>query len=356
MAIGLLLLGTQELLLGDLTTGVTVWFLVPNFAAMILGARLLALGGVTFTASVIVVVALAKELGWPIIGNEPAPAQEVVMAVSALGSLAIVGAIARISLGARRQLMAEVNRRNAELAEALAGAHAARTLAIEASEAKDRFFANLTHEIRTPLNGIAGTTELLRQTTLGSDQRPLVAALSASTSNLVLLVNAMLDHARLRAGRMSAEPVPVEVRRAATNLELTFRAQATEKGLDFAVTVEEDMPAWIEVDAIKVRQVLGNLVANAIKFTASGSVTVSVGKAPPDPSQALPAMTVLVTDTGEGIAPDKVDRIFEPFMRGIRVHAPHPIPGRRGPGVAPAESGRGCCAGRGYPGPPRRGQ
>jgi CheY-like chemotaxis protein len=212
--------------------------------------------------------------------------------------------------------MADLQARNAELAEALAQAEAARAVAMGAAEAKDRFFANLTHEIRTPLNGIASTAELLAHTELDAEQRPLADALGASTANLVLLVNAMLDHARLRAGRVSIDLTPIEVRRAAANLEHLFLAQATDKGLDFAVTVADDVPAWIEVDAIKVRQILGNLTSNAIKFTARGSVKVTVGQAPPDAAHPSPRLVLRVTDTGAGIAPDQLDPIFEPFVQG----------------------------------------
>ena len=270
MTAGLLLLGTQEFLLGDVNSGVTVWFLVPNLAAMILGARWIAVGGAVFTASVVVTVVLAGLLGWPIIGHEQMPEHDIVMAISVLGSLVVIGAIARISLVARCQLMSEVNVRNAELADALVQTEAARAAAIEAAEAKERFFANLTHEIRTPLNGIASTAELLGGTDLDDEQRPLADALGSSTANLVTLVNAMLDHARLRPGRVSAEPGAVEVRHAAENLERLFRAQAADKGLAFSVTVADDMPEWLVVAAIKVRPTVRNLVSNALKFTHQG--------------------------------------------------------------------------------------
>jgi signal transduction histidine kinase/CheY-like chemotaxis protein len=316
MSAGLLLLGSQEFLLGDVNTGVTVWFLVPNLAAMILGARRLAAGGAVFTVTVIVTVALARLFGWPIIGNEPLPQPDLVMAVSALGSLVLIGVIARITLGARRQLMSEVNSRNEALADALEEAEAARAVAIGAAEAKDRFFANLTHEIRTPLNGIAGTTELLRHTALSADQRPLVDALTASNENLVALVNAMLDHARLRAGHVTLDLAPMDIRRAARDLADLFAAQAADRGLAFVVRVEDDVPTWLETDAIRVRQIVGNLVANAIKFTDSGSVTAIATLVPADGAHLDPRLVVTVSDTGAGIPPEQARSIFEPFIQG----------------------------------------
>jgi signal transduction histidine kinase/CheY-like chemotaxis protein len=313
---GLTLLAFQLLLLGDVNTGITVWLLVPNFAAMINGARWIALGTTLATASLVSVVVVAKRFGWPIVGSEVMPGADVVMALSIVGSLVVIGVIARISLGARRQLMVEIEQRNLALAEALATAETARAAAIEAAEAKDRFFANLTHEIRTPLNGIAGTSELLRETELDAGQRSLTDALAASSENLVALVNAMLDHARLRAGHVGVERAPVEMRRAARDLHQLFAARATEKHLDFAVTLADEVPDWLETDGIRLRQIVGNLVANAIKFTARGSVRVRATLAPPDAFHAAPRLVVEVADTGVGIAPEQARSIFEPFVQG----------------------------------------
>jgi signal transduction histidine kinase/ActR/RegA family two-component response regulator len=316
LASGFTLLAFQEFLLGDVNTAITVWFLVPNLAAMLLGARLLATLGAIFTVLVVAIVAMAGALGLPIVGNEPLPAPDLVMALTMVGALLTIGAIAWISLGARRQLMAEVGARNHQLAVALEEAEAARSGATEAAAAKDRFFANLTHEIRTPLNGIAGTAELLRSTRLDDEQRGLADGLAASTENLVALVNNMLDHARLRAGHVGVEPVPVDPRRAAGNMVALFTAQAHDKGLSLTATVADDVPAWLEVDGIRMRQVIGNLVANAIKFTASGSVSIEVRFVPAPAPEVMPHLVVAVSDTGPGIAPDRLNEIFEPFVQG----------------------------------------
>ena len=316
LTVGLALLTIQLLLLGRVDTGSTVWFLVPPLAAMLVGARRAAIDCAVVAVTVVVGVVLARELGWPILGHVVLPRPDLVMALSVVGAIIITGAVADVALRARRALMADVEARTIDLAGALGEARAARAEAVAAAEAKDRFFANLTHEIRTPLNGIAGTTELLRHTDLSADQRPLLDALGASSANLVALVNAMLDHARLRAGHVSADPAPVEVRHAAATLELLFRAQALDKGLAFTVTVSDGMPAWVEIDAIKVRQILANLVANAIKFTARGSVAVTVARVAPDLSSPAPRLVLRVTDTGAGIAPELLDTIFEPFVQG----------------------------------------
>jgi signal transduction histidine kinase/ActR/RegA family two-component response regulator len=316
VSVGLVLLASQVLLLGDVNTGVTVWFLVPNLAAMLLGAKWIAAGGALVTTSVVTLVVAAERLGWPITGDEAMPSSDLVMAVSIVGSLVVVGVIARISLGARRRLMAEVEVQNAELAKALEEAETSRGIAIEASAAKDRFFANLTHEIRTPLNGIAGTTELLRHTDLDAGQRSLTDALAASSGNLVALVNAMLDHARLRAGHVGVDLGPVDVRMAARDLRDLFGAQAAGKGLDLVITVADDVPPWIETDGIRLRQVMGNLVGNAIKFTQRGSVTVTGSMAQPDDGHPDPRFVVVVADTGPGVSPELARAIFEPFVQG----------------------------------------
>jgi signal transduction histidine kinase len=313
---GMGLLTAQTLMVGRVDTGIMVWFLVPVLATMIVGAKQLAAIGATYAAALIVVTVLAKRLGWPIVGDVPLANADLVMAAAMVGTISVFGAIAWISLRARLQLVRGLTARNADLAEALDTADAARAAAENAAEAKDRFFANLTHEIRTPLNGIAGTTELLRGTRLDDDQRTLTDALLDSTQNLVVLVNAMLDHARLRAGHVELDLGRLEVRRAARDIDRLYGAQAAAKGLELRVEVSDDVPAWVETDGIRLRQIVGNLVANAIKFTAHGWIRVTGTIAQPDATHPSPRLVVAVADTGAGIRPELAREIFEPFVQG----------------------------------------
>jgi signal transduction histidine kinase/ActR/RegA family two-component response regulator len=312
---GLLLFGYQLLLLGRIDNGITVWFLVPIIAATMLGMRRLAVYCSAITAAEIVGVVAAARFGG-LRGELVVPHADLVMAVSILSVLTLCGLFAFIAQRARRRLIVEAEARNAALENALEETRLARNKAVEAARDKDRFFANLTHEIRTPLNGIAGTAELLQHTALSAEQRPLAQALGASTQNLVELVNAMLDHAKISAGHVRVERAPLHLENLARELRDLFGARAADKRLAFEVIVAADAPAWIETDAIKLQQIVGNLVANAIKFTDRGSVLVKVRCAIPASAGDAMRLTVEVADTGVGIAPAQIKAVFEPFVQG----------------------------------------
>lgn len=312
---GLVLFGYQLVLLGRIDNGITVWFLVPIIAATMLGMRTLALYCSAITAIEIVGVVAAARFGG-LRGDVVLPHADLVMAISILSVLTLCGLFAFIAQRARKRLILEAQARNAALENALEETRLARNKAVEAARDKDRFFANLTHEIRTPLNGIAGTAELLQHTVLSAEQRPLAQALGASTRNLVELVNAMLDHAKISAGHVRVERAPLHLENLARELRDLYGARAADKRLDFEVTVAADAPAWIETDAIKLQQIVGNLVANAIKFTERGSVLVNLRCAIPAGAGDAMRLIVEVADTGVGIAPVQIKAVFEPFVQG----------------------------------------
>lgn len=195
-------------------------------------------------------------------------------------------------------------------------ARQAREQAEQAAEAKERFFANITHEIRTPLSGIAGSIELLQHAQLNADQRPLLAALATSSQNLVQLVNAILDHAKLRAGHAHVESAPLKLSQLALDLSDLYAARAADKGLRLSLHVHEDLPEWISCDEIKLKQIIGNLMANAIKFTERGAVKVRIQVGPADPAKQTRRLEVLVTDTGPGVPAHQLESIFDPFVQG----------------------------------------
>lgn len=315
ITVALLLFGYQLVLIGRIDNGITVWFLVPNVATMLLGLRGFAIYCGTATVAELVGIVVAARVG-ALRGTVVVPEADLVMAASTVAVLALCGIFAGLTFRARRTLVREVQARNAALAAALEEAGAARTEAEEAVAAKDRFFANLTHEIRTPLNGIAGTAELLGRSDLTDDQRWVAEALRASTRNLVDLVNAMLDHARLSAGHAAIDLSPVDPRRVAAEVVDMFRAGAEQEGLTLAADVAGEVPAWVETDGIKLRQILANLVANAVKFTATGGIVVRVGaEGGPGPGDD-PVLIVTVADSGVGIAPELLDDVFRPFVQG----------------------------------------
>ena len=314
VTIGLLLFGVQLACVADINNGITPWLLVPPIAAVIIGDRRLATysTAVAFLEPGLVVAAVLVGLLRPL-ASLPYP--NLLMLLSILGVVGICGSFAYVSNGTRARLQAEVDRRAAALAEALAEAERAKRAAIEAAEAKDAFFANLTHEIRTPLTGIAGSAELLVATDDPREQRHLADALLASTRSLTALVNAMLDHARLAAGHATIDMGPVAPREVAFAIASLYRLSAQERGLAFDVAVANSVPASLVIDGIRLQQVLANLVANALKFTDAGEVRLEVDWEPgADPGAGT--LVAAVSDTGPGIASDRLDAVFEPFVQG----------------------------------------
>ncbi|WP_224367121.1 PAS domain-containing hybrid sensor histidine kinase/response regulator [Hyalangium versicolor] len=189
----------------------------------------------------------------------------------------------------------------------------ARQKAEQATKAKADFLSMMSHEIRTPMNAIIGLSHLLRQTRLSEQQQKYADVLHTSSENLLALLNNILDFSKIEAGKVSLEERNFHLPPMIEGIFHTLRVKADEKRLALRLELEEQVPAWLMGDTVKIGQVLTNLVSNAIKFTETGSITVSARVL----EQHAEAVTLefRVRDTGIGIPPDRLSKVFEEFTQ-----------------------------------------
>lgn len=207
-------------------------------------------------------------------------------------------------LQTQRRAIRQADESNRKLAEA-------HRTAVHASETKSRFLANMSHELRTPMNGILGMGSILLDTGLNDEQADYLKTLMTSAEAMLGLVNDILDLSKIEAGFVNLEVAPVNLKDLFAEVLEAVRPMAMKKDLQVGVIVQSTVPKIIQADRARLRQVILNLIGNAIKFTSKGSVSVTCGLA----NDATDTLCIKVKDTGIGMSPETLRQLFTPFVQ-----------------------------------------
>jgi signal transduction histidine kinase/ActR/RegA family two-component response regulator len=209
-------------------------------------------------------------------------------------------------------LLAELNAYDAHLKHAVAELTVAKDAAEEANVMKSQFLANMSHEIRTPLNGVLGMALVMAMNPLTEAQKERLEVIQKSGANLLSVLNDLLDLSKIEAGRLELEQAPFDIEEVANGAYSTLTSIANAAGVSFALIIDPEAGGRWEGDSVRVRQVLYNLISNALKFTSEGQVEVRIGAVSSEDGKRL---AISVADTGIGISPEALPRLFEKFVQ-----------------------------------------
>lgn len=201
-----------------------------------------------------------------------------------------------------------------ELEQANQNETEARQEALESANVKEQFLANMSHEIRTPINSVIGFTNLLQKTNLAEEQHQFVNLIQSASENLLTIINDILDISKIEAGMLRIEKNPFSLRGLCNSIETMFYHKAREKNLSFSLYIQDNIPDTLTGDAVRLTQVMVNLISNAIKFTQKGGISINI--TPLAQTSDTVRLRFSVKDSGIGVATDKQDAIFERFQQG----------------------------------------
>ncbi len=303
LVIASLTVASNSLMSGGLASPVAPYLgCVPLSAAFLLGRKATLLWTIV-ASTLLAVMALAAPHVTPEIIFHGA-----VQALTATGAVLAIAAIALAHEAVNDELLRAQKAYERDLS-------AARDEALAASTAKSEFLATMSHEIRTPLNGVLGMADLLSDTSLTDAQREFVSTLRGSGTLLLTLLNDLLDFSKIEAGRLELERAPFDLRQMVRRSHALYLGQAQRKGLHLVVEVDPALPEWVSGDAVRLTQVLLNLVGNAVKFTSEGEVALRVVALPSTDADRV-RLRFSVRDTGLGMSDEVRARLFQPFSQG----------------------------------------